>query len=363
MRQETNAGPASRVVIKIGTSSLITDGKLDPAKVEALCETVSAGIRAGLAPVLVTSGAIAIGRTRYGALAAATPAARQAAAALGQGLLYSTLRSRFAARSLDTGQILLTPFDLTEPDRGDGVRPAFDLMRTLGIVPIVNENDALGVRNNDVLAAILSGYLGAELLLLLTNVSGLYARDPLLDGAAERIAEVNGEITEVERIAGDSSDGDGTGGMLMKLSACWIATHAGIRTVIANAMDPSVLLAVYHGAEVGTVFQPRSLNGEPPDLGRLWRAFRTPPQGSVTCRPAGLLAVEHSQALRRIDVAAVRGSFASGDVVDILGPDSRVVARGSIRCAAVDANGSWAPEAALFIGSDYVRIVEGEPCR
>lgn len=100
-----------------------------------------------------------------------------------------------------TGQILLTPFDLTE-DRGIGVRPALDLMRTLGIVPVVNENDALGVRNNDVLAAVLSGYLGADLLLLLTDVAGLYNRDPVLGEAAERITEVTAMHSDIEAIAG-----------------------------------------------------------------------------------------------------------------------------------------------------------------
>jgi glutamate 5-kinase len=363
MRQEANIVPASRVVIKIGTSSLVTGGELDQVKVDALCETVAAGISAGLAPVLVTSGAIAIGRTRYDALAEATPAARQAAAALGQGLLYAALRLRFAACGVETGQILLTPFDLTDLDRGEGVRPAFDLMRTLGILPIVNENDALGVRNNDVLAAILSGYLRAELLLLLTNVAGLYAPDPLLGGTAARITEVTNEITEVERIADDSSDRQGTGGMLVKLGACWIATHAGIRAVIANAMDPSVLLAAYRGADIGTVFQPRPTNGTTPDLGRLWRAFRTPPRGLVICRMAGLVAVERGLTLRRADIAAVRGTFAAGDVVDVLGPDSRMVARGSIRHGSLDADGSCAPHTALLTGSDYVQIVEGEPCR
>lgn len=366
MGQETNALPAGRVIVKVGTSCLVTGGELDPSKVETLCETVSAGVQAGLAPVLVTSGAIAIGRRRFDALAADTPAARQTAAALGQGLLYATLRSRFAARGLETGQILLTPFDLTDPGRGDGVRPAFDLMRMHGIVPLVNENDALGVRNNDVLAAILGGYLGAELLLLLTDVPGLCARDPLLGGKGERIAEVTGAITDVERIASPVSNGTGagagTGSMLTKLSACWIATHAAIRTVIAHARDPSVLLAAYHGADIGTVFQPRSFDGERPDLGRLWRAFRTPPRGSVVCRPAGLLALEQRQALRRADVAAVRGSFGRGDVVDVVGPDAQVVARGSVRCAAAEANGICPPETALLTCSDYVRIAEGNPC-
>ena len=364
MRQGTSDGLGSRVVVKIGTSSLVTEGKLDLGKVDGLCDMVAAGIRGGLSPVLVASGAIALGRARHDALAAPTPAARQAAAALGQGLLYSALQERFAENGHETGQILLTPFDLTEPERNCGVRAAFDLMHTLGLIPIVNENDALGVRNNDVLAAILSGYLGAELLLLLTDVPCLYDADPLLGGTARRVVEVTSGISAAESIAGGSSGTNGTGGMLVKLAACWIATYAGIRAVIANAVNPAVLVAAYRGdPDVGTVFYPRPIGGEPPDLGRLWRSFRTPPRGSVVCDPAGLIAVSRGSDLLRRDVIAVRGSFDAGDVVDISGQDGAVVARGSIRWDAAGLRSSCSPTAALFIGSDYVRLLEGEPCR
>ncbi len=346
-----------RVVLKIGTTSLVTDGQLDPDKVDRLCEAVCRGIAAGLAPVVVTSGAIAIGRRRHDGLSGSGTVAQQVAAAVGQGLLYAALRERFAARGLETGQVLLTPHDLIEPASGGRVRATFDEMRALGFVPIVNENDALGVRNNDVLAALLSGFLAAGLLLLLTNVPGLYDSNPML-GDARRIGRVPVLTPEVEALAGDTTGDGGTGGMLMKLSACWIATYSGVRTVIADTSDPAVLIAAYEGADVGTEFAPRPVLGTPPESGRLWRAFRTPPRGAVTCAPAGLLAIEHRKPLRRVEVTTARGRFGAGDVVDITGPDARLLARGSIRYAADAVEFGCEPGTALLVSSDYVRIRE-----
>ncbi|WP_221351712.1 glutamate 5-kinase [Streptomyces beigongshangae] len=364
MRDDISDGTGNRVVIKVGTSSLITRGKVDPVKLDALCATVSKGIEAGLAPVLVTSGAIALGRTKHSALAQDTAEAAQTAAALGQGVLYAALQARFAAYGLETGQILLTPHDLVAPERGGGVRRTLDLMRTLGAVPVVNENDALGVRNNDVLAALLSGYVGARLLLLLTNVAGLYDGNPLLGRDAVRITEVTGPISEVEAVAGGSTGDGGTGGMLVKLSACWIATHAGVRTVVADATDPAALAAAFRGDEVaGTVFPPRTSRSVAPGLGRLWRAFRNPPSGSVVCDAAGQRAIESGRALLGGNIEAVKGSFGSGDVVDVAGPDSRVIARGSVLIGSAEA-GSAARSASAFLNDcDYVRISGGQLCR
>ncbi|GAA3451798.1 glutamate 5-kinase [Dactylosporangium matsuzakiense] len=350
-----------RVVLKIGTTSLVTDGRLEPEKVERLCAAVRLGIRAGLAPVVVTSGAIAIGRTRHAALGDANGAGQQVAAAIGQGLLYGALQETFASYGLETGQVLLTPYDLIEADRGERVRATFDEMRSLGVVPIVNENDALGVRNNDVLAALLSGFLRAGLLVLLTNVPGLYDRDPQLGGKATRIGKVAELTPQLEALAGGTVVAGGTGGMQMKLSACWIATYSGVRTVIADTADPAVLVAAREGADIGTAFAPRPVRGARPDAGRLWRAFRTPPRGAVTCAPAGLIAIEHRQALRRIQVTTARGQFHAGDVVDITGPDATLLARGSIRYPASAVEFGCEPGTALLVGSDYVRIRRDAP--
>jgi glutamate 5-kinase len=356
------ATPADRVVLKIGTSSLVTDGQVDPAKVNRLADTVHEGILAGLAPVLVTSGAIAVGRTRHPALAGADPVAQQVAAAVGQGVLYAALQACFAERGLVTGQLLLTPFDLVELDRNGGVGHTLAAMLALGLVPIVNENDALGVRNNDVLAALLSGFLRARLLLLLTNVAGLYDNNPLLGGAATHIPSVARLTPELEAVAGGSVGDGGTGGMTMKLSASWIATYAGVRTVIADTSDPGVLVAAARGDQVGTVFQPRPVSGAGPDLGRLWRAFRTPPRGTLGCDPAGLRSIAHGGPVLRAHVTGVRGLFRAGEVVDLVGADARPVARGAVRLDAAAVEAAGPANSTLVAEHDYVQIVEDQSC-
>ncbi|MEN3356442.1 MAG: glutamate 5-kinase [Mycobacteriales bacterium] len=349
--------PGDRVVLKIGTSSLVTGGQVDPVKVDRLADTVHEGIRAGLAPVLVTSGAIAVGRTRHPALAGGDPVAQQVAAAVGQGVLYSALQTSFAERGLVAGQLLLTPFDLVELERNAGVGGTLATMLALGLVPIVNENDALGVRNNDVLAAVLSGFLRARLLLLLTNVSGLYDSNPLLGGAATHIASVPRLTPELEAVAGGSVGDGGTGGMTTKLSASWIATYAGVRTVIADTTDPGVLVAAARGDQVGTVFQPRPVTAAP-DLGRLWRAFRMPPRGTLGCDAAGLRAIARGRPVLRGHVTRVRGPFRTGEVVDLAGADARPVARGAVRLDSAAAEAAGPASSTLVAEHDYVQIVE-----
>jgi glutamate 5-kinase len=341
----------------------VTNGHVDTARVELLCDAVSEAISVGLLPVLVTSGAIAIGRVRHGVLEDSSPARQQVAAAIGQGVLYSTLQNLFAGHGLTTGQILLTPFDLIHPERADRAWQTFDTMHALGFVPIVNENDALGVRNNDVLAAILSGYLRASVLVLLTDVPGLYDANPLLNGHAARITEVVNVTSQLEALAGGALGSGGTGGMTTKLAACRIATYAGVRVVITDALDPGTLVAAYHGGQIGTVFHPHRVNGEPADLGRLWHAFRAPPRGSVVCSAAGQLAVDRCAALRRRDVTAIDGSFDAGDVVDITDSQTRLIARGSIRVDSATAEFVCPPDAALFVSTDYACIREDQPCQ
>ncbi|TDP92855.1 glutamate 5-kinase [Labedaea rhizosphaerae] len=338
--QHTVVDPAprpvgGRVVLKIGTTSLVTDGELDPVKLRRVCEAVRAAIAEGLAPVLVTSGAIAIGRTTHPGLAAHRPhetdlpdlVRQQVAAAMGQSLLYRAIEHELGRHGLRTAQLLLTPPDLIEPAGTDLARTV-DAMLDLGVVPVANENDALGVRNNDVLAALLAGFIGAELLLLLTNVPGLYDGDPA-GGDAALITDVPLLNAEVEALAGDSS-GAGTGGMRIKLAACWIATFRGVRVVIADTTDPAVVLDAWRGAPVGTAFRPRR-PGRTPSIGALWRAFRTPPAAVLACTHEGVAALlSGAPVLARhlVDPATAAGVLA-GQVLELTDPAGRGLARGA----------------------------------
>lgn len=352
--------PGDRVVLKIGTSSLISDGRLDQTKIDRLCETVHRGVITGLRPVLLASGAIAIGLSRHPALTAGDPVAQQVAAALGQSRLYSAIQAAFADRGLQTGQLLLTPPDLVDPERESGVRHTLETMLALGMIPVVNENDALGVRNNDVLAALLGGYLRAGLLLLLTNVPGFYDSNPKLATSARHIGEVAMLTPAVEELAGGSIGDGGTGGMRMKLGACWIATFSGVRTVIADSVDPEVLVAAHRGEPVGTVFHPRAVTGATPGIGTLWRAFRTPPLGSVRVTAAGHAAVERGETLCHHHIASANGGFRPGDVADIRGAGGQLLARGAVGCVVEP---GCPPTSPIVAGGDYVRVLEDQSCR
>jgi len=358
---DADATTGGRVVLKIGTTSLVTDGALDAAKLARLCDAVRTAVEAGLAPVLVTSGAIAIGRAAHAELTVDGPhrtelpdlVRQQVAAAMGQSVLYTAIQDGLARHGLRTAQLLLTPADLIEPAGAD-LAHTVDAMLALGIVPVANENDALGVRNNDVLSALLAGFIGADLLLLLTNVPGLYDGNPALDGAA-LIADVPALTPALEALAGDSS-GAGTGGMRLKLAACWIATFRGVRAVIADTADPAVVLDAWRGRPVGTVFRARR-TAAPPAIGALWQAFRTPPVASLACTPDGVAALRRGEPVLVGQLAAVPPGLFAGQVVELTDPAGRALARGA---AAHDAALLTLDPTTVAV-RDHVLITEDQP--
>ncbi|MET7511603.1 glutamate 5-kinase [Streptomyces albidoflavus] len=326
-----------RVVIKIGTSSLISAGLPDPAKLTALADAVVRLRAEGRQPVLVASGAIAAGEARLArdGLRPAT-AARQAAAAVGQGLLFDAFRRAFDDRGLIAAQLLLTPPDLIDTPHRDSAYAMLDSALEAGLVPVVNENDAVKVRNNDVLAALVAAVLRAGTLVLLTDVPGLHDGDPRQDPAARLIPEVKVMTAEVERRAGGSGGGPGTGGMAAKVCAAWIGTMAGVTTVIAGADTPDGVVRAVAGDDVGTVVHPRSPSATPAPA-RLWAALSEPPAGRLRCGPEVLRALDENRPVTGSHVHSVTGPFAAGSVVDVVVAD-RVVARGRVglghdRCA------------------------------
>nr|QRW40807.1 gamma-glutamyl kinase [bacterium] len=319
-----------RVVIKIGTSSLVDGGEPAGVRADGLVDTVVRLHAEGLRPVLVTSGAIALGRAAMAGRVPARDAERQVAAAMGQTLLAEALRSRLADRGLLSAQFLLTPLDLCRPPHSDSVTRALEETLDAGLVPVVNENDAVMVRNNDVLAALLGGALNARLLLILTDVPGVYDADPRIRPQARRIPVLAAMSTEVERLAAEAAAGPGSGGMTAKLCAAWIATRAGVTTVIASADEPDVALRAVRGEDVGTRIHAQPRPGRP-DLHRLWRAFSQPPRGLLLCDRSAESSVVSGEPLTLRQIRDVRGEPASGTVVDVVTERSGVIARGRTR--------------------------------
>ncbi|CUR56430.1 Glutamate 5-kinase [metagenome] len=323
---------AQRVVVKIGSSSLTTAaGGIDPDRIRQLVD-VLAGVRArGSEVVLVSSGAIAAGLSPLGMKRRPRSLpAQQAAASVGQGLLVHRYTEELARHGLVTGQVLLTVDDVVRRAHYRNAHQTFAKLLELGVLPIVNENDTVATSeirfgDNDRLAALVAHLVHADLLVLLSDVDGLYDGHPTHEGTA-LIAEVrgNGDLHGVRtRTAGSS--GIGTGGMTTKVEAARIATGAGIPVILTSADQAGAALA---GERVGTLFH---ATGKRRPTRLLWLAHATEPKGQVVLDAGAVRAVcERRASLLAAGITGVNGSFVAGDPIDLVGPDGTAVARGLV---------------------------------
>jgi glutamate 5-kinase len=323
------------VVVKIGTSS-ITDnhGEIEIPAIEKLCTEV-AGLRGGgHRVVVVTSGAISAGLPALG-LHGNRPtdlATLQAVSAVGQGRLIRTYDDILGRHGLVGGQVLLAPLDFVHRSQYLHARQTLTRLLDLGVVPIVNENDAVAddeIRfgDNDRLAALVAHLVGADLLVLLTDTPGMFTADPRLDEAASLIEEIVEVDHALEQAAGGPSNVRGSGGMASKLAAAKIASWSGVRAVIAKADRPGVLESALNGEPgVGTVVRPhdRSLSAR-----KLWIAFAVGASGTIVVDDGARRALlERGSSLLPAGVVGVEGSFAAEDAVEIAGADGKVFAKG-----------------------------------
>ena len=323
-----------RVVAKVGSSSLrAAGGGLDEGLIAALVDEIAALRRDNVQVVLVSSGAVAAGLGPLGL--ASRPAdlpTQQAAASVGQGVLMHTYQAGFARHSIACGQVLLTPGDVVDRGRYLNARHTFDRLLDLGAVPVVNENDTVATDelrfgDNDRLAALVGSMLHAQLLILLSDVDGLYPQRPG-SGApeAQPLERVDDFAALDAQVIGPSGSDVGTGGMASKLEAARIATFSGAAAVIANARRSGVLTDVVAGGPVGTWFPPSRRR---PDARKLWIAFAPIPQGRIFVDEGAVRAlVERGSSLLAAGIVDAQGEFAAGDAVDVVGPDRHVVARG-----------------------------------
>ncbi|WP_125777612.1 glutamate 5-kinase [Antribacter gilvus] len=322
---------AQRVVVKIGSSSLTgADGHLDLAALRALVDVLAARRASGGQVVLVTSGAVAAG---LGPLRLpARPrdvATMQAAASVGQGQLVARYTEAFAAHGLPVGQILLTAEDTVRRLRYRNAQRALERLIALGVVPVINENDAvttdeLRFGDNDRLAALVSHLVRADAMVLLTDVDGLHDGPPSRPGS-QRIPYVGSldDVAGVEVTARGSSVG--TGGMVTKLESVRIATGAGIPVVLTRAGNAAAALA---GEDVGTFF---ATTGKRSSARRLWIAHAALTHGRLHLDDGAVRAVLGGRAsLLPAGITGVDGDFEAGDPVELVAPDGRVVARGLV---------------------------------
>ena len=331
MAGDLTSGAAGRVVVKIGSSSLTAPrGGLDPARVDALVDALAVAHAAGREVVLVSSGAIASGLGPLGLVRRPRDlATQQAAASVGQGLLVHRYTEAFARHGITVGQVLLTTDDVVRRGHYRNAQRTLYRLLELGVLPVVNENDTVATEeirfgDNDRLAALVAHLVRAELLVLLSDVDGLYDGDPRRRDA-RRISHVAGPEDLVGVRLGRGGSGVGTGGMATKVEAARIATAAGVRAVVAGADQADAVLA---GAEVGTSFAAAEVR-LPTRM--LWLAYATTPRGSLSLDDGAVRAVvDRRMSLLAAGVTSVLGEFVAGDPVDLLDHNGHAVARGLV---------------------------------
>lgn len=323
---------ARTVVVKVGSSSLTTSaGGLDPARLDQLVDALAGRVAAGRQVVLVSSGAIAAGLAPLGLSRRPRDLpTQQAAASVGQQLLAQQYASSFGRHGLTVGQVLLTGDDVVRRAHYRNAQRTFGKLLGFGVVPVVNENDTVATDeirfgDNDRLAALVAHIVGADALVLLSDVDALYTGDPRLPGS-RRIPDV-GDLAEVAgvNIAASSSD-VGTGGMGSKLAAALTATGSGIPVLLTSAENASAALDV-SGPTVGTSFAAAT---QRTSARRFWLRHAATASGVLRLDAGAVTAVLGRKSLLAAGVVGWSGEFDSGDVVDIAGPDGVVIARGFV---------------------------------
>lgn len=323
---------ARRVVVKIGSSSLTTAaGGIDPARVRELVDVLAATRAGGAEVVLVSSGAIAAGLAPLGLRSRPRSLpTQQAAASVGQGLLVHRYTEELARHGIVAGQVLLTVGDVTRRAHYRNAHQTFAKLLELGTLPIVNENDTVATTeirfgDNDRLAALVAHLVHADLLVLLSDVDGLYDGHPSNHGT--RVVPEVTDWAQLESISIGSvgAAGVGTGGMVTKVEAARIATGAGIPVVLTAAEGARSALA---GDDAGTLFHP---TGKRRPTRLLWLRHATEPHGAVALDDGAVRAVVQRRAsLLAAGITGVTGTFAAGDPVDLVDSSGASVARGLV---------------------------------
>jgi glutamate 5-kinase len=344
---------ARRIVVKLGTAVLVREGgALALSRFYSFVEEIADLKRAGREVLLVSSGAVGLGVERLGmAQRPKSLPLKQACAAVGQGRLMSLYSDAFDRLGVTTAQILITEEDFSNRRRYLNLRSTIAKLLELGVLPVINENDTVSTAeleslspashrrvnfgDNDKLSAIVAAKIDADLLVILTDVEGLYTSDPRGPGGAELVPLVAAVTPEIEELAGAGGGTRlGRGGMRTKLEAARTATQCGCATVVAGGRLPGVLGRLFAGEALGTVFLPQPA---PPGRHR-WIAFATSVKAALVVNEGARRALlEGKASLLAAGVLEVRGGFERGDVVGILDEQGREFARGIVNYSSVEA--------------------------
>jgi len=330
-----------RLVVKIGSALLVDDrsGRIRRGWLDALMDDVAGLRRRGVEVLIVSSGAIALGRRHLG-IDHARPKLeeKQAAAATGQIILAHAYQESLARHDLTVAQILLSPDDTERRRRHLNARATISTLLALGAVPVINENDTVATAeirfgDNDRLGARVAQMTSADTLVLLSDIDGLYTADPRRDPQARHLARVEAVTPEIEAMAGAAGTGYASGGMVTKLAAAKIAAAGGCRMAIASGRESNPIARLENGARC-TWF---AAQANPLTARKRWIAGGLAPKGRLTLDAGAARALLAAKSLLPAGVTGVGGSFERGDLVTLDGPDGAELGRGLVAYGAADA--------------------------
>jgi glutamate 5-kinase len=321
------------LVVKLGSSIVAEDsGELRLSVVARICEEVAALHRAGTDVLMVTSGAIARGMRLLEMPVRPTAVEElQAASAIGQGRLYRTYDELLRELGVQSAQVLLTFFDMSARTHYLNARRTLQTLLRWRVVPVINENDTtttddISFGDNDFLAAQVAILTGAQLLVLLTDMPGVYTADPRTDPSAVLVEEVTDYDALSELAIGHAVSPLGSGGMRSKVVAAEMATAAGINAMIASGLEPGLLARAWAGERVGTRFPPQSVRHS---SFKLWLKYAKASRGSVVVDAGAARALrEGGTSLLPVGIVDVAGKFDAGDAIDVRGPGADTIGKG-----------------------------------
>ena len=307
-----------RIVIKIGTNTLAKDSGVDSEYIASIAGQVAGLIRQGKQVLIISSGAIGMGA---GQLQLDGPVGemkmRQACAAIGQPMLMAEYRKAFAMHSITVAQVLLTAEVLANRKTYLNLRNSIETLLNLTAVPIMNENDSVSTEeigsafgDNDTLSALVASKIDADLLIILSDIDGLYDMDPRKHGDAQKIEAVYEITKDIEKAAGTAGTTHSTGGMKTKIEAAKIASNAGCRIVLADGKTNNVIERIIEGENIGTIFMPKCKLSN-----RTRWILNSTPAGTITIDEGALNALGNRKSLLPSGITAVTGTFDAGSVV------------------------------------------------
>ena len=331
---------AKRIVVKVGTSTITyANGKRNFSQIDRLARELSDLQNQGKEMILVSSGAVAVGVDRLGLPAKpSTIPGKQACAAVGQGVLMHTYEKLFADYGQIVAQVLITRTEAIDRHRYTNCRNTFMTLLQQGVIPIVNENDVvaldeLKIGDNDNMSALVAGIVDADLVIILSDIDGLYTANPVTHPDATLVHTVQEITPEVEASAGGVGSSRGTGGMATKIQAAKAATNSGIQLVIASGTEKNAIPRILQGEEIGTLFVSRENRLQ---FRKRWLAFGAKIQGSIVVDDGCARAIRKAGgcSILPAGIYQVVGDFQTGSTVSVIDKEGHELARGLVHYTA-----------------------------